>query len=247
MGLFKRIAGWFRPQPGQSPFTLLVGTEGEKMLADPAMMAYVNSTAPQPTQAALDSLLDQVYAVRVFNDGCDAETLLGNQVLLEVSEPDDLASLRMTLRIIDGPGGHCMCFGGPTLEMLSAERIRLALVGIHHGLSIRWNQWKDDALLEDGRLLLVWLAQRGVAGPLQEYEEREAHQRQGMQDWDRWLAAMPGALAPVWSTVRGGFGRYDLTPLLAALQRDMPSERERILALLAWYGSGAGPWSGFPA
>jgi hypothetical protein len=90
MGLFKRIAGWFRPQPGQSPFTLLVGTEGEKMLADPAMMAYVNSTAPQPTQAALDSLLDQVYAVRVFNDGCDAETLLGNQVLLEVSEPDDL-------------------------------------------------------------------------------------------------------------------------------------------------------------
>jgi hypothetical protein len=56
--------------------------------------------------------------------------------LVIFGEPTDLAALRSAMRIIDGPGGHCMCFGGPTLEILSVNRSRLALLGIHHGLAI---------------------------------------------------------------------------------------------------------------
>ena len=140
-----------------------------------------------------------------------------------------------------------MCFGGPTLEMLSAHRSRLTLLSIHHGLAIRLNRWKDDAKLIDGRLLLDWLAQRGVVEPLHDFEAQEALQRQGKQDWDRWLAAMPSALIPVWSGVLGQFGSIDVVPLRAALERGLPDEGERILALLEWFGSGAGPWSGFPS
>ena len=39
---------------------------------------------------------------------------------------------------------------------------------------------------------------------------------------------------------------YDLGPLDEALKREIPEKNARILSLLAWYGSGAGPWSGFP-
>jgi hypothetical protein len=38
----------------------------------------------------------------------------------------------------------------------------------------------------------------------------------------------------------------DITPLRAALEREVPNETSHILALLRWFGSGAGPWSGFP-
>lgn len=38
-----------------------------------------------------------------------------------------------------------------------------------------------------------------------------------------------------------------LAPFRTALARDYADERARILALLRWFGSGTGPWSGFPA
>jgi hypothetical protein len=209
-------------------------------------MDYLNSL-PQPTQLALDSLMDQVRAVRVFKSGSDGGKVLGNDVVLEVGEPNDVAALRITMRIIDGAGGHCMCFGGPTLELLSADRSRLALLSIHHGRAIRWDRWKDDAKLVDGRLLLAWLAERGVVDPLREFDAMAAGRLRSKQDANRWLAAMPSALKPIWSSALGQFGMVNVDPLRAALESAVPDEGERILALLEWFGSGAGPWSGFPS
>jgi len=245
--MFKQFANWVRRRRNPPFFTMHTGPGGEKMLVDSATMEYLNSSLPQPTQAALDSLMNLVRLVRVFKDGCHGGKVLGNDVVLEVGEPTDVAALRITMRIIDGPGGHCMCFGGPTLEMLSADRSRLALLSIHHGLAIRWDRWKDDAKLVNGRLLLEWLAERGVVDPLREFEATEASQLQHKQDRDRWLAAMPSALIPVWSSALGQFGSVNVDPLCATLESAMSDERERILALLEWFGSGAGPWSGFPS
>ena len=73
-----------------------------------------------------------------------------------------------------------------------------------------------------------------------------AEQERGKRDWDRWLTAMPKAIVPVWSYSLGVFSFVDITPLRAALEREVPNETSRILALLQWFGSGAGPWSGFP-
>jgi hypothetical protein len=69
----------------------------------------------------------------------------------------------------------------------------------------------------------------------------------------RWLAAMPSALTPLWPQVRerGGVDPQgavrNLDPLRAALSKEFPDERSRILALYAWFGSGEGPWSGLPS
>jgi hypothetical protein len=194
MEMLKGIANWFRRHSGESPFTVVGGAHGEKVLVDPATLAYLESVAPQPTQVALNSLLDRVHSVRVFNSGCHNDTLLGNDFMLEVSEPTDIASLRGALRIVDGHGGHCMCYGGPTLEMLSADRTRLALLGVHHGHAIRWNGWKDDAKLMDGRLLLEWLAERGVLEPLRNFRDAETRQRQRQHVWNRWVESMPAYL-----------------------------------------------------
>jgi len=241
------------------------------------MMEYLNSSAPQPTQAALAALMDQVRAVRIFNAGSKGDTILGTDVGVGVSGPADITALRAAMRIVDGAGGHCMCFGEPTLEMLSASRSRLALISIHHGRAIRWSQWKDDAKLVDGRSLLEWIAQRGVTEPLREFEKQEELQRQITLDYVRWVAAMPDALRPAWpsfldlarpnffdqpskiftpavrdepdtfSSVARTSTNDHIAPLRAALENGLPEEDERIQALLGWYGSGTGPWSGFPS
>lgn len=58
---------------------------------------------------------------------------------------------------------------------------------------------------------------------------------------------MPSVLIPVWSDALRQFGSVEVVPLRAALERGLLDEGERILALLEWFGSGAGPWSGFPS
>lgn len=62
----------------------------------------------------------------------------------------------------------------------------------------------------------------------------------------RWMATMPKSFQPLWK-VRDHSGRTDLRPYQAALKTQFPDKDSQILALLRWYGSGAGPWSGFLA
>jgi hypothetical protein len=63
----------------------------------------------------------------------------------------------------------------------------------------------------------------------------------------RWRKAMPKSILPLWDGVARGPFEPDVAPLRTALAREFPDTRQRILALFAWYGSGEGPWSGFPS
>lgn len=42
-------------------------------------------------------------------------------------------------------------------------------------------------------------------------------------------------------------GGVNKEPLMKVLQASIPKKEDQILALLQWFGSGAGPWSGFPS
>ena len=77
--------------------------------------------------------------------------------------------------------------------------------------------------------------------------ELHAQQKQFEVAQSRWLAATPSALKPLWPQVLKEGLRPNLDPLRAALSEEFPDERTRILALYAWFGSGEGPWSGFPS
>jgi hypothetical protein len=77
-------------------------------------------------------------------------------------------------------------------------------------------------------------------------EDRAAEQKKRETEEARWLSAMPKSILPLWESVRYELSP-DLTPLRAAIAKELPDMRQRILALFAWFGSGAGPWSGFPA
>jgi hypothetical protein len=60
---------------------------------------------------------------------------------------------------------------------------------------------------------------------------------------------MPSSLVPLWPSVSKeiDMAEYETDPFDSALSKEFPDKDARILVLMAWFGNGMGPWSGFPA
>lgn len=171
----------------------------------------------------------------------------GAKTLFESTDKKDLDELWSSLTL-ETPAGwfHCMCSGAPALYVYERGSESVKLTN-HHGKSVRCSLWTSDVRLCDTEKWLTWFDKRGITAPRQEVEAMRAQQDQSKKDWERWLSTMPEAIRPIWSNALGEFGNVDPEPLRAALERDIPDVGKRVLALLEWLGSGAGPWSGFPA
>lgn len=286
MNWLSRLKSWFGPKDDLPPgfheikdnlrpgSHTIKAPDGSICLVDQTFFDYLRSKAPAPTQISLDAVLDKLRKVRVYKGGYVGWGPMGQEILFETENDRDLAELKECLRIKDAPAGHCMCFGDPTMELLGEASQHLAVISLHHGRSIRWNHWKDDAELLNGLRVLTWLAERGVVYPREEYEKDLSHANAWERGWQRWLDAMPSCLRPFEEAMKGRLGwtvamvapdsensastareipekREETAPGIIELQRVLkgayPDGRERALGLLAWYGSGAGPWSPYPA
>lgn len=217
-------------------------------IMDQTTADYLASTAPDPTQQSIDTLLASVTRVRVIPFANRLRGTTEEKVLLDVSDPTSLASFRACFRIVEDPEsfGHCMCYGDPHME-LYAGSARVATLGYHHGFAIRWDAWRHDAYLQEPERLLDWMSTHGVTGPQQEVEAARQRAEVNQRNADRWLEAMPPCLRPMWEQMD-----HDRDPelhqrLLAALRDSLPQPEDQMLALFAWFGSGAGPWSGYPS
>jgi hypothetical protein len=168
-------------------------------------------------------------------------------ILFESTDKKDLEDLWESLALeLPSEWFHCMCDGTPAIYVYERGRERLELTN-HHGLSIRCSLWDSNVRITDTEKWLSWFDERRISGPRQEVEAMRALRAQNNKDWERWLTAMPKAVGAVWSSALREFGEVDLDPLRSELERSMPDQGERVLALLEWFGSGSGPWSGFPS
>jgi hypothetical protein len=195
--------------------------------------------AVQPDELA--RLIDRADKLVVLQGPWD-----GSAVLFESSDRRDLDALKSSLRV-ERPEQdlHCMCDGTPAI-FLYANGEKVGQLTNHHGELIRCSLWRSDARLVDAEAFLRWFDDRKLPGPRKEYEAGLEQYRKS-QDYERkWVEAMPTALQPLWPAARRSFDP-DLTPLRKALAEQLPAKNDRILALFTWYGSGAGPWSGYPS
>ncbi len=139
-----------------------------------------------------------------------------------------------------------MCFGDPHIELFSGDRL-LATLGYHHGFAIRWEAWKHDAWLKEPSRLLDWMTEHGVHGPRQEVERMQRQSEERQRHMERWLSSMPESLRPFWERMDQDRDPELHRELLEALRTALPTPEAQALALLGWFGSGAGPWSGYPS
>jgi len=275
MNLWGLIKSWFSRKDSLPPgFHMIKRPDGSISIVDQKTIDYMESKAPDPTQKSLDVVLKQLRKVRVYSGGSLGKECMNKEVLIETESDADFNELSEALRIMDEPAGHCMCLGDPTFEFYGEGSKRLAIISLHHGLTIRWDLWKDDAALVDGLRVLNWLAKRGVTYPLDEYEENLRQEEISELNWKRWIEHMPQCLIPFKAEMTEDLGwavfttapdstnsgevvkenagnnedqREGLDKLQKAMEKAYSDGIERALVLLAWFGNGAGPWSGFPA
>jgi hypothetical protein len=201
----------------------------------------------QPADTDLDPIFDGATSYEIVEGGPDASTA-PRHILVESGSPDHLVKLRDALRIT-GEGGHCMCGGDATLRVKGPDGVR-ATIGLHHGTSIRWPaRWQRDALLASPETLAALLASQGW--PLYRQQLAEGEQRAGDADAARarWGAAMPEPLRRLEAELVNESGmtqKERLAQARSVLVDALGSDDAAMLALLGWYGAGAGPWSGYP-
>jgi hypothetical protein len=274
MNFFRRLRNYFRGRQPPSKWTVVEGPDGRRIYLDEEMVEHLKSTAPQPSQRSLDATLDRARVLRIIKGGVSGGRSLGTEMLFEGRDEATLQSLRQALRIVESPGGHCMCHGDPAIEFLDESSNRLAVIGVHHGRSIRWSAWKDDAVLVDGCGLLEWLAVRGVEYPLKDYQASQQARALTEAAWERWFSAMPPCLQPLLADQRQYIGMAQFVPSLTAtpltsqpkdlnqpvaidaerfvrvkqaLAEAYPDPVQRTRALFQWFGEGGGAWSGYAA
>ena len=103
---------------------------------NPARNLTACAQMQDPTQSSLEVMLHGTARVRVWDEGiCGGEPL--GELLLEITDPAEITKLFSTLRIFDGPAGHCLCYGDVALEMLDAVNHRLVLLALEHGALLR--------------------------------------------------------------------------------------------------------------
>jgi hypothetical protein len=220
----------------------------DQMAAD-----YLASTEPDPTQASLDAAFDGVTRVRLVGPPrLDSDVIPDEVVRVDVSDPESLAELACALRIFEADEfGHLMSPGLNRLELWVGDRHAHTLE-LPDWDSIRWPLvWKGDANLAEPKRFEDWLLCRGVPDARDSREESEQRYAEWFRSTENWERAMPHSLRPLWPD-RLGDGPGNVSPAdvdaaEALLQTAVPDPVARVRALYEWFGSGKGPWSGYPS
>jgi hypothetical protein len=189
----------------------------------------------------LGRLIDRADRLVVLHEPLD-----GAAVLFESANRRDLDDLKTSLRV-ERPEQylHCMCVGTPAI-FLYANGEKIGQLTNHHANLVRCSLWKSHARLMDAEAFLKWFDERKIPGPRKEYEAGLKRDKEWQGYERKWVEGMPAALRPLWPAAKRSFDP-DLEPLQKALADQVPEKNARIIALFSWYGSGAGPWSGYPS
>jgi hypothetical protein len=190
-------------------------------------------------------LIDQADEMVVYSEGFKREF-----VICRSSHRKDFDELKsaITLRRKGGPF-VCACMDGPEISLLKNKK-EIAAIWNHEGTAIGSSVWNGDWENSDPDRWLRWFDARGMKGAREFYNQMQSQYRKSAVDERRWLNAMPSSLKPLWSKALSQYQPPtefpDLKPLNDALVNQYPDPYDRIRALIAWFGSGAGPWSGSP-
>jgi len=171
------------------------------------------------------------------------------KMIFETTKADDLIAFRQALRLVI-PDGWSMSICPTPRVVLYRDGKEVAWIGNVYGEEVRTSLWGANANLEDPEKWLKWFDDRGMPQVRRERDEVIAFAEKAEADRDRFYAAMPRGIEEQFEKQLGFFGLPSqrlVTPFLPILEKEYPDRNERILALLRWYGSGAGPWSGAPA
>lgn len=174
------------------------------------------------------------------------------KILYASSHRKDISALGEAISIAD-PDYEFICVCGTSPEVVLYHKGKeLATIGVLPEGVIRSSLWHSDAFIQDKEKWFGWFDDRNIRSPRKNYERDIAEEEADRALEARWVAAMPEGMRPIWPKVMeqmmsAGIPQPPNTkPLEEELAKEIPDDSGRIRVLMSWYGSGVGPWSGYP-
>lgn len=140
-----------------------------------------------------------------------------------------------------------MCWGSPAISFFQGTNKTIRLTN-HHGTSVRCPLWDTDVVIEDVYKWISWFDARGINFIGDEVEEARAFEKKRRQkEWEQWQGSAPEVLQPLFHSLPQSYGSFNISSLRKMHIDAITDKHKRILSLLNWYGSGAGPWIEYPS
>ena len=199
--------------------------------------------------AKLQKTLGEADRVEVYSEGVGGlPPVVEERRLYASSRPEDLTALKASIRIEEPVHWFVTpCVPSTIIRLFRGSKM-IGELGLICGDIVRFSQWEYETQITNPEPLFEWLDSREITVPRHQYDAGIARGRQNRADKERWMKAMPSSIVPLWPKVHTDeLQKYDSKTFENALSKELPNKRIRILRLMAWYGSGAGPWSGFPS
>ena len=229
------------------PYCATIGVAQSRLKVRSQKTSIQKTKAENLDFQKLTDLISQADKIVVYDYRMETE-----RILFTSSDPKDIADFKESISIAAPDAWvRCSCMSMPTVRLYRDDK-ELAVITYFSPRLIRASIWKSDAFLHDTEKWLKWFDDRKIPWLRKEYEADLARAKKQELAEVRWQKAMPKSIRPLWASVTknqffSGILAPDLSPLKKALIKELPATSERILALSHWFGSGAGPWSGFPA
>ncbi len=163
----------------------LISTQVDAQTVATFRAAHAACRVEHDWEESLRRALRETTRLRVRSGGTCHRRTDEEKTLVDIMRQEEIERLLDEIHIDEaGSGFHCMCCGDPTFEFYFGEQL-LAMIGYHHGESLRWaeGRWTGDGLLTKSSqaFLIAWLAEHGVDGPRRE-KERQQKQHDAERD-----------------------------------------------------------------
>ncbi len=199
----------------------------------------------QPDVAALLRAIGNADRVAVFYENQVANS---EQQIYASTNPKDIEALQKSISI-DPPqeSYSCVCLPLTVIRLFNRNK-EIGKIELFPGTTIHFTNWSSDAEISNTAKWFEWFDRRGIKAPREEFDQGVAEGRKNRAAEERWMKAMPSSLVPLWPSVSKEIpmGEHETDPFDSALSKQFPDKNARILILMAWFGNGMGPWSGFP-
>jgi hypothetical protein len=228
------------PMPSFKQASLLLSGASKEMI-DAFANANPQAIISHSMNAQLADRLSKADRFIVRTGGVCHRTEADEKKLYESREQKEISELANHFVVEEsGSGGHCMCCGDPTFEFYDDDKC-IAMIGFHHGRSIRWadGTWPGDGMLtsQSAGHLVDWLASHGYSGPkdqLLESRKQEAAQRRRQ---NRYAALLPTAVAEALENAGS------VEEATAAFEKNILDLEKRAVLYLRLFGCDDGTWN----
>jgi len=174
------------------------------------------------------------------------------RVLFSSSNKEDIKSFKEALTLVRlKPDEYysLACIGSPVIYFYKNKK-ELTHILVRGSTNVGYETWPSDVPIKYLDKWLEWFDKRGMTMLREDVEREEKLIREGEIALKKWKEAVPDCFKKDWiDNLRPRYlgEKVNVETLNNKFKSCNPDKFKRILVLLKWYGSGKGPWSGYPS